>query len=234
MRRFILVFLFLVLVLLLVSPVTVSQVQNIIARRLVTDTVANLPAAGSEGRIQLIRDGADSSDCSTGSGSTYVVCVDTGAAWTATGGAGSLAGLSDTDITSPANLDVLCYNSSSGNWENCTSVLTFGFMLGAENGAALTTADDQPSIFVNRSGRSLTLTEVWIECDAVDASTSFNLQNDDGTPANILTADVTCNTTGQTGTLDGTEKVIADGSRIDLLTVTASAAKRATIWFKYQ
>lgn len=112
--------------------------------------------------------------------------------------------------------------------------ITFGFILGADNGSALTTADDQATIFVNRTGRSLTITEVWIECDATDASTSFNIQNDDGTAANILSSDVTCNTTGQTGTLSATEKVIANGSRIDLLTVTASTAKRMTLWVSMQ
>ena len=116
----------------------------------------------------------------------------------------------------------------------------FGFMLGAEDGSALLTTNDQPSIFVNRTGRTLIITEVWIEADVVAAGTSFNLQRDDGTPANILTADLTANTTGQTACASGctttltAEATVANGDRIDLLVVLASTAKRATIWVVYR
>jgi len=112
---------------------------------------------------------------------------------------------------------------------------TFGFILGAENGSAIVAGDDQPTIFVNRTGRTLTLSEVWIECDATEAGTTLNLQRDDGSPADILTSNVGCNTTGQTGTLSATEKLIANGDRIDLVVVAAGGtAKRATLWVTYR
>jgi hypothetical protein len=45
-------------------------------------TVAGLPAFGlNTNSITAITDGADTSDCTVGLGSTYVVCLDTGAAW---------------------------------------------------------------------------------------------------------------------------------------------------------
>lgn len=110
----------------------------------------------------------------------------------------------------------------------------FGFLLGADNGSALTTADDQKSIWINTTGRTVVLTSVSIQCDATDASTSFNIQNNDGSAANILTSDVTCNTTTQSGTISATEGIIAAGSSIDLLTVTANTAKRMTIIVRYR
>ena len=120
------------------------------------------------------------------------------------------------------------------------SLSQFGFMLGADNGPALVVGDDQPSIWVNLTGRTITIVKVWIEADVVAAGTSFNLQRDDGTPANILTADLTANTTGQTACASGctttltAEATVADGDRIDLLVVLASTAKRATIWVVYR
>lgn len=48
-------------------------------------TVATLPAAGTGNRVAIVTDGASAGDCTTGSGSTRVLCSDTGAAWAALG-----------------------------------------------------------------------------------------------------------------------------------------------------
>lgn len=52
-------------------------------------TVASLPAAGTVGRIAVVTDGNSDSDCTTGTGSTYNLCIDNGTTWVAAGdGAG--------------------------------------------------------------------------------------------------------------------------------------------------
>jgi hypothetical protein len=106
------------------------------------------------------------------------------------------------------------------------------FILGAENGAALTDADDQPSFFVNRLGQGITITEVWCESDA--GTPSINLQRDDGTPANVLSANLSCSTSGATGTIDANEDNVANTERLDFVMVTAGGtAKRVTVAVKY-
>lgn len=56
-----------------------------------TTTVASLPAAsGATNQVYLVLDGASSSDCTTGSGSTRVLCSSNGTAWSpVAGGSGS-------------------------------------------------------------------------------------------------------------------------------------------------
>lgn len=51
-------------------------------------TVGGLPtaAAGNKGVIFTVSDGASTSDCTSGSGSTQVTCISNGSAWTALGG----------------------------------------------------------------------------------------------------------------------------------------------------
>jgi hypothetical protein len=58
-----------------------------------TSTVASLPAAGgATSQVYEVTDGASSSDCSAGSGSTRVWCVSDGASWVAMGGTGGGGG----------------------------------------------------------------------------------------------------------------------------------------------
>jgi len=64
------------------------------------------------------------------------------------------------------------------------------------------------------------------------------LQRDDGSPASILTdnagAGMDCAAAGATGTLDGTEKLIANTNKIDFVMVTAGGtAKRITLVITY-
>lgn len=57
-------------------------------------TVAGLPSAGTAGRIAIVSDSSDGT-CTSGSGSTWVWCRDTGSAWTAissSGGSTCVAG----------------------------------------------------------------------------------------------------------------------------------------------
>lgn len=106
------------------------------------------------------------------------------------------------------------------------------FMLGADNGAALADTDDQPTFFSNRLGGGITITEVWCESDA--GTPIINLQRDDGTPANVLSANLTCSTTGATGTIDVAEDNVANTEKLDFVMVTAGGtAKRATVVVKF-
>lgn len=53
-------------------------------------TVSQLPTASSNtGRIYTVSDGASSTDCTSGSGSTPVTCWSNGTSWTTLGGSGS-------------------------------------------------------------------------------------------------------------------------------------------------
>ena len=59
--------------------------------KLVPGTVARLGTAGEAGRIRVVSDGADSSDCSTGLGSSKVTCFDDGTSWVAINSSGVVA-----------------------------------------------------------------------------------------------------------------------------------------------
>jgi hypothetical protein len=101
-------------------------------------------------------------------------------------------------------------------------------IIGADNGSALADADDQLTIWRNNLGRTYRIAEVWAECDA--GSPIINLQRDDGTPANILSSNLTVASTGGTGTIAAAEQDLASGDRIDFTMVTAGGtAKRITI-----
>jgi hypothetical protein len=118
--------------------------------------------------------------------------------------------------------------SGSGSSLKTGSII---LIIGADNGPALTTSDDQASFYANRSGTGEHITEVYCECDA--GSPTINLQKDDGTPTNMLSADLTCSTSGaSTTTFVAGEDAIANTDRIDYLTVTASTAKRITVVMK--
>lgn len=109
----------------------------------------------------------------------------------------------------------------------------FGFMLGGDTGTALTASEDQLSIFYNGLGGGITITSVWCETDVGTAT--INLQKDDGSPANILTSDLVCDTTGEATTaFVSTQNLVASTDKIDWATVSvASAPKRVTLNVTY-
>lgn len=106
------------------------------------------------------------------------------------------------------------------------------FILGADNGSVLVDGDDQPSFFINHLGSGITITGVWCESDG--GTPSINLQRDDGSPANILSSNLSCSTSDAAGTIDTNEDNVADGQKIDLVMVTAGGvAKRITVSITY-
>jgi hypothetical protein len=111
-----------------------------------------------------------------------------------------------------------------------TNVRSISFVIGSDTGAALADTDDQLTIWRNNVA-AMTITEVWCESDA--GSPIINLQRDDGSPANILSSNLTCTTGGATGSIDTNEDNLAVGDKIDFVMVTAGGtAKRVTVNIK--
>jgi hypothetical protein len=94
----------------------------------------------------------------------------------------------------------------------------------------LADADDQATFWRNNLGRTYRITEVWCESDTPSTWPSINLQRDDGTPANILSSNLTCANSGATGTVASAEQDVASGDKLDFIMVTAGgSAKRVTV-----
>jgi hypothetical protein len=95
------------------------------------------------------------------------------------------------------------------------------FLLYPASGAVLLDTDDLPAAWRNHSGASIPITQVWCETDSATALT-MQLQKNDGSPANMLSANLSCSSTeaNTTGFVAG-ENVLADGDGLNYLTVSA-------------
>ncbi len=98
---------------------------------------------------------------------------------------------------------------------------------------------DPTSIWANRA-RAITITEVWCETDANTAT--INIQRDDGTPANLLSANLVCDTNpGQdscvsgcdVNTIEAAEDNIAIDEELDHVTVSLGVINRLSVCIKY-
>lgn len=91
--------------------------------------------------------------------------------------------------------------------------------------------DDVKSVW--RAPAAVTITDIWCETDAT--TVTANLQRDDGTPVDISTADIACDTDGQASAgLAAAEDNVADGQRIDLDIVTHTGTPaRLSFCFEY-
>jgi len=106
---------------------------------------------------------------------------------------------------------------SSANLVAANKTITCNLTIFRDTG--LKDTDDLFSVTAcSRPGRDITITTFSCECDA--GSPIVNAQRDDGTPANILTSNLTCTTGGATGTLSATEKLIAAADRFDFVAVS--------------
>jgi hypothetical protein len=104
------------------------------------------------------------------------------------------------------------------------------FIIGSDTGADLTNGDDQPDIYENQLA-AFHITSV--KCRTNTNTARINLQRNDGSPANILSSDLDCTTSGATSTsfVSG-EDAIAIGQMIDFVMVNAAvggATKRVTV-----
>lgn len=82
-----------------------------------TLTVATLPASPAKGVMAAVSDGASSSDCTVGSGSTLVTCQYNGSAWVQVAGSGGGGGNRYFPITGDA-AQGLAGCSNDGNWNS--------------------------------------------------------------------------------------------------------------------
>lgn len=98
------------------------------------------------------------------------------------------------------------------------------FAMHAPN-AKINSTDSVDSVW--RAPAAITVTEIW--CETVGTTVTLNLENDDGTPGDISTSDIVCDTNGELSAgLSGTEDDVADGSTINLAITSVGAADTAT------
>lgn len=113
---------------------------------------------------------------------------------------------------------------------------SFGFILGADDGSALVDTNDQAAIWSNQLGFGVHITKIWCQTDT--GTSRIQLARDDGTPANINSANLDCATAAGTSTTSFTagEDAIADGHHINLVVTTAAFSgtpHRITIMGRY-
>lgn len=197
-------------------------------------TIAGLPGTCTVGDLYFATDAT--------AGSNIYGCTTTNV-WSVIGGSGynriqeeasnltqrSILNFTDSMITAVDNAPSTRTDVSLSTLGHTRQII---FLLGADNGAALSDTDDQASIYVNRLGSGIHVTEVWCESDA--GSPIIQIQKDDGTATNMLSANLTCTTGGAstTGFVAG-EDAIANTDRIDFVMVTAGGtAKRVTVAIK--
>lgn len=115
----------------------------------------------------------------------------------------------------------------------------FCFVVKEPTNGLSATDHDVASIYSNRA-RAITITEVWCETDV--GTVTLNLQRDDGTPTDILSADLVCDAGEQdscasgcdVNTIAAAEDNIAVDNEIDLLIASvATSPKRLSLCVVY-
>jgi hypothetical protein len=105
------------------------------------------------------------------------------------------------------------------------------YLAGCDTCSPLADSDDQKTIYFNVVG-PMTIASVTCFSDA--GSPSINIQRDDGTPASVLTSDMTCSPSGTTtDSFSGSEAVINLGEKLDFVISSAGGTtKRITLSIK--
>jgi hypothetical protein len=96
-------------------------------------TVATLPLTPSTGQIAVVTNGASSSDCTVGLGSSIVLCRYSGSAWASLGGGGGGGPATDLLLTGQAQGDITYFNGA--NWV-VLHASTSGFLLETKGAGA--------------------------------------------------------------------------------------------------
>jgi hypothetical protein len=107
------------------------------------------------------------------------------------------------------------------------------YIAGCNNCDDLVDGDDQPTFWRNNIA-AMTLVEAWCEVDS--GTSTINLQRDDGSAADMLSANLVCTTSGATGTIDTNEDNVAVGDKLDFVLVEAATSgtpKRITVSLKF-
>jgi hypothetical protein len=105
------------------------------------------------------------------------------------------------------------------------------YIAGCDTCSVLTDTDDQATFYVNVIG-SMTVLEV--RCYSDTGTPSIQIQKNDGTPVNMLSANLVCGTTGTTtSTFVAGESNLAVNDRLNFVMATAGGvAKRVTVVVK--
>jgi len=90
-----------------------------------------------------------------------------------------------------------------------------------------TADDDLKSVFANKTAGNWTLTELWGECDQ---TINWDMQIDDGSPADVSGTDLNCVAGECEDTSLGGDTTLAAGEELDL--VITSVANNPT-WFSF-
>lgn len=94
---------------------------------------------------------------------------------------------------------------------------------GTGGSSVLQDADDELAIWANQMGSGLTITAVTCKSDT--GTPTIQLQRDDGSPTNMLSANLTCGTTpGSTTAFVSGENAISNGHYVDFLVASAGGA----------
>jgi hypothetical protein len=168
--------------------------------------VAELPPAGSNtNAIFAVTDGASSSDCTTGGGSTYVQCKSNGTAWVAYsgGGTGITALTGDVTATGPgsAAATLATVNSGPGSCGDSThvcQVTTNGKGLVTSQsavaitggGSGITSINSQtgPGITIHSSDSSVNVNTTTNDIDLTTAGGASGVQYNPATTAYIVSS----------------------------------------------
>lgn len=91
---------------------------------------------------------------------------------------------------------------------------------------ALLDTDDFANFFANEMDATITITQIKAWTDT--GTSTINIQRDDGTPANICTANLVASTAGVTCTLVAAEDELLDTESLDFVMVTAATTGTPT------
>jgi hypothetical protein len=103
------------------------------------------------------------------------------------------------------------------------------YLAGCDSCSALADADDQRTIFVNLIG---TMTINSVTCFSDAGTPVVNVQRDSGTPANILSSDLTCSTTGTVSTAIAQDTLNLNDQVHFVMVSAGGVAKRVTVIIK--
>jgi hypothetical protein len=148
---------------------------------------------------------------------------------------GGLAASAFGDITSVAAGAGLTGGATTGaaTLAMSAAALTRGitYLGGCDTCSVLGDTDDQKTIYLNVVGP---MTVQSVTCFSDAGTPTINIQRDDGSPANVLSSDLACSTSGATTTsFSGAESLLGSNEKLDFVMVNAGGvAKRVTVSIK--
>lgn len=214
--------------------ITATPTPTVTQTPVVCPTGSALDRAHPEACVNLIDNASHATDSNTVEGVGLGTLVD-GAICTYDAGvnifcqtAPVLDFLTNVTVPSPVSGDVLKWNGSAwvnGQPNNVVQFTLFDAL------AVIGLTNDISSVWANRVADS-TITEVCCEVDSA-TDTTIQLQNDDGSPADILSTPLACATAIACTAGLTAEAAVLSGNEVDFLLVTNTDAKRISVTIKY-